>query len=128
LIKDYRIANSQALVTASFGRNRYPPWGLAGGQDGTPNQAEVRRTDGFIERRGRFSSEVLREGDVIRFITGTGGGYGDPKARDPQAVLDDVLDGFVSIDAARDIYGVAIAGTPLRIDEGETASLRSSVH
>ena len=128
LIKDYRIANSQALVTASFGRNRYPPWGLAGGQDGTPNQAEVHRTDGSVERRGRFSSEILREGDVIRFITGTGGGYGDPNVRDPQAVLDDVLDGFVSIDAARAIYGVAIVGTPPRIDEEETASLRSSVH
>jgi len=128
VIKDYRLANSQALVTASFGRNRFPPWGLAGGQDGTPNQVELHRKDGSVERRGRFSSEVLREGDVIRFITGTGGGYGDPKARDPQSVFDDVLDGFVTIDAARAVYGVAVVGDPPRIDEAETVSLRSSAN
>ena len=124
LIKDYRITNSEALVTASFGRNKYPPWGLAGGQDGTPNEVEIRRANGGIERRGRFSSEVLGDGDVVRFITGTGGGYGDPRKRDPMNVLDDVLDGYVSIDAARDVYGVVLEGEPLHVDEAKTAAAR----
>ena len=124
LIKDYRIRNSQALVTASFGRNKFPPWGLAGGQEGTPNEVEIRRTDGSIERRGRFSSEVLGDGDVVRFITGTGDGYGDPKARDPQAVLDDVLDGYITHKVASDVYGVVLTGDPIAVDMEATTKAR----
>jgi len=124
LIKDYRITNSSAKVTASFGRSRFPPWALAGGTEGVPNIAEIRRADGSIERRGRFSSEPLVHGDVVRFITGSGGGYGDPRQRAPETVLSDVLDGYTSEQAAREVYGVALSGDPLRVDAAETARLR----
>jgi len=124
LIKDYRIVNSSAQVTASFGRSRFPPWGLAAGGAGVPNAAEIRRTDGTVVRRGRFSNEPLACGDVVRFITGSGGGYGDPRRRDPQAVLDDVLDGYLSRVSACDVYGVALDGTPPRVDGSKTAKLR----
>jgi N-methylhydantoinase B len=124
LVKDYRITNAAAQVTASFGRSRFPPWALAGGMEGVPNVAEIRRVDGTVERRGRFSSESLARGDVVRFITGSGGGYGDPRERDPRAVLDDVIDGFLSKDSARAVYGVALSGDPLGVDETETARLR----
>ncbi len=124
LIKDYRIINSKAYVTASFGRNKFPPWGLAGGWPGTPNEVEIRTADGRIERRGRFSNRELKRGDVVRFITGMGGGYGDPKKRDPQKVLEDVLDGYITREVAREVYGVAIVGDPPRIDTEETARLR----
>jgi N-methylhydantoinase B len=124
LIKDYRIINSKAYVTASFGRNKFPPWGLAGGWPGTPNEVEIRTADGKVERRGRFSNRELRKGDVVRFITGMGGGYGDPKKRDPQKVLEDVLDGYITREVAREVYGVAIVGDPPRIDAEETARLR----
>ncbi len=124
LIKDYRITNSQARVTASFGRSRFPPWALAGGTEGTPNFVEIRRADGRVERRGRFSNETLEEGDVVRFITGSGGGYGDPRERAPERVLEDVLDGYIGVEVARKVYGVAIEGDPLRVDGAETARLR----
>jgi len=124
LIKDYRITNSSAQVTASFGRSRFPPWALAGGTEGVPNIAEIRRADGSIERRGRFSSEPLVHGDVVRFITGSGGGYGDPRRRAPETVLSDVLDGYISEQAAREVYGVALSGDPLRVDASETTRLR----
>jgi len=124
LVKDYRITNSSAFVTASFGRNKFPPWGLAGGMHGTPNSVEMRTVDGGIERRGRFSKEELHEGDVARFITGMGGGYGDPMERDPQAVLDDVMDGYITQQTAEKVYGVALTGDPLAIDEATTKHLR----
>ena len=124
LVKDYRITNSSAFVTASFGRNKFPPWGLAGGMHGTPNSVEMRTADGGIERRGRFSKEELHEGDVARFITGMGGGYGDPMERDPQAVLDDVMDGYITQQTAEKVYGVALTGDLLAIDEGMTKHLR----
>jgi len=77
-----------------------------------------------VERKGRFSNRELKKGDVVRFITGMGGGYGDPKKRDPQLVLEDVLDGYISPEVAREIYGVAVVGDPPRIDERETRRLR----
>lgn len=124
LIKDYRITNSEARVTASFGRSSFPPWSLAGGTEGSPNLVEIRREDGSIERRGRFSNETLKRGDVVRFVTGSGGGYGDPVERAPERVLEDVLDGYIGVEAAREVYGVAISGDPLRVDGAETARLR----
>jgi len=124
LVKDYRITNSKAFVTASFGRNKFPPWGLADGMSGTPNLVEVRTTDGNVEQRGRFSTEELERGDVVRFITGMGGGYGNPKARAPQAVLDDVRDGYITQETAEQVYGVAIVGDPPTLDEAATHRLR----
>jgi N-methylhydantoinase B len=124
LVKDYRITNSKAFVTASFGRNKFPPWGLAEGMSGTPNLVEVHTTNGKVEPRGRFSKEELMEGDVVRFITGMGGGYGDPMKRDPQAVLDDVIDGYITVEIAEKVYGVAVVGDPAEIDEVETHRLR----
>jgi len=125
LIKDYRITNSEARVTASFGRSRFPPWALVGGREGAPNIVEIRRRDGTIERRGRFSNETLRRGDVVRFITGSGGGYGDPRLRDPHLVLNDVVNGYVSQETARSVCGVVIVGEPPRIDTVETERLRN---
>ena len=124
LVKDYRITNSSAYVTASFGRNKFPPWGLAGGMPGTPNSVEIHTTDGGIEGRGRFSKEELHKGDVARFITGMGGGYGNPKERDPQTVLEDVIDGYITQRAAEDVYGVVVLGDPLHIDTEATKRLR----
>lgn len=124
LVKDYRITNSKAFVTASFGRNKFPPWGLADGMSGTPNLVEVRTADGNVEQRGRFSTEELERGDVVRFITGMGGGYGDPRKRSPQAVLGDVLDGYITRETAEKVYGVAIVGDPPTLDEAATHRLR----
>ena len=46
-----------------------------------------------------------RKGDRVRLVMPAGGGYGDPKNREPAAVADDVAEGYVSAKAARDIYG-----------------------
>ena len=66
----------------------------------------------------------------IRFWEGGGGGWQDPRTRPAEWVLEDVIDGYVSIDAARELYGVASASstrTPrcYEIDEEETARLRA---
>jgi N-methylhydantoinase B len=56
-----------------------------------------------------------------------GGGFGNPLQRDPQAVLRDVLDGVVSLHKAREVYGVALSGDPLRVDPAATATLRHAL-
>lgn len=62
--------------------------------------------------------------EAFRIETTGGGGWGDPYARAPEKVLDDVLDDYVSIEAARDLYGVAIDPKTLTIDRPETNELR----
>ena len=59
-------------------------------------------------------SREFAYGDVISFQQSGAGGYGDPLERDPARVLDDVLDDYVSIEAARDEYGVVIIGAGRR--------------
>jgi N-methylhydantoinase B len=65
---------------------------------------------------------VLVKGDVLLLETGGGGGHGHPHDRAAERVLDDVLDGFVSVAAAREEYGVVVVGAEL--DAEATARLR----
>ncbi len=71
-----------------------------------------------------------RSGAFSRYITNGGGGWGDPYARDPERVLADVRDGYVSIGGARADYGVVISGDPefdpegLVLDSAATHALR----
>jgi N-methylhydantoinase B/oxoprolinase/acetone carboxylase alpha subunit len=68
----------------------------------------------------------LSDGDVVRSVTGRGGGFGDPHERDPERVRADVLDGYVTVDAARTEYGVALDPLTLELDAPETARLRGA--
>ena len=71
----------------------------------------------------------MKAGQRIMFDYGGGGGWGNPLDRDPQAVLDDVLDEYVSVEGARRDYGVVLTGSlvdlTLAIDERATTSLRA---
>ena len=72
----------------------------------------------------------IAPGERVVSRTGGGGGYGEPTTRDPEAVADDVREGWVSRDRARDVYGVVLteASTPelgwLVVDEAATLAKR----
>ena len=74
----------------------------------------------------RFGGFLLKRGDLVRLERPGGGGMGPASDRDPQKVLEDVVQGYVSRAAAESYYGVAIAETAsgLRIDMGRTKTLR----
>ena len=71
----------------------------------------------------------MAAGERVMFNYGGGGGWGDPSDRDPQAVLDDVLDEFVSIEGAARDYGVVLNGSleelTLEVDGAATIALRA---
>ena len=69
---------------------------------------------------------LCRPGDVIQFHSAGGGGYGNPFERDPQAVEQDVVNGYVSIEKAREYYGVVIDPATLEADLAETEKIRPS--
>ncbi|MET4697975.1 N-methylhydantoinase B [Constrictibacter sp. MBR-5] len=102
----------------------FRPWGHDGGGEGRPAELRLVCADGAVrELPSKAPHMTIREGERFVCVGPAGGGYGDPFARDPARVLDDVLDGFISAEAARRDYGVAI-GPDGRVDEAETRALR----
>ena len=64
---------------------------------------------GSEQRFGKVARHPLGTGDLVRIVTATGGGYGDPHERDPDAVADDVRNGYVTVAEALDQYGVTVS-------------------
>lgn len=115
------VGPSKPVVESLLGgRLRYRAGGINGGHAGS--LGEVRLNDRAISWGKPY---LLHPGDVIAYRTPGGGGYGDPTERAPEAVAGDVREGLVSIEAARDIYRVAIDRRTGAVDEGETRRLRS---
>lgn len=105
---DYRMRAADAAVTAAYSRSRIRPWGMNGGHEGSNNFIKVLRTDGSEEIHSQVSSLELARGDVVRVVTAAGGGYGNPRERAREAVLLDLKNGYITIDQAREIYGLGI--------------------
>ena len=80
-----------------------------------------------MRRAARAPTTVMARGDVIRMVTGGGGGYGDPFERPAEDVLAEVRAEYIGAAAARDDYGVVIAADGLSIDADSTAKLRRSL-
>jgi N-methylhydantoinase B len=105
LIIDYRCL-SKAWLTSILGRHKFPPWGMSGGREGSPNRIRIIRKDGRIEEYGKTARLPLAEGDVVRMVTGNGGGFGDPGKRPRDKVLEDVRNGYVTREQAERDYGL----------------------
>lgn len=86
-------------------RHTHP--GIAGGHDGSPDRCVV----GSVPVETAVSGVLLQTGERLDYRFGGGGGWGDPLLRDPQAVLDDVWDEYVSVEGALRDYGVVITGS-----------------
>jgi N-methylhydantoinase B len=96
----------QAFYFADFGH--FPPAGVLGGGDGSLAAVSRSSADGSEEPVPVIGDVLLEPGESVRGLESGGGGYGDPLDRDPEAVRVDVLDGWVSVNAARDLYGVVV--------------------
>ncbi|WP_283133960.1 hydantoinase B/oxoprolinase family protein [Rhizohabitans arisaemae] len=88
-------------------KTRTRPWALRGGLEPEANQVVVFPG---TDREQRVSTKRVKVevGDRITLLTAGGGGHGDPAERDPDAVREDVAEGYVSPEAAREIYGVEV--------------------
>ena len=126
ILKDYRINNSNASFTSSMGRSLYPCWGMNGGGKGTPNYFVIEKANQVPRRLRKVAAESLQAGDLIQLKTGGGGGFGDPLERDPDKVLSDVTDGYVSAEQAKNDYGVVIDETQMKVNHESTKSLRGA--
>ena len=119
--RDYRVLSDGVKVVIGIDRHNYRPYGALGGGEGLsndvilnpgPNQQAIRKVSDF----------AVPKGSLISLISGGGGGYGPADERYPQSVLNDILEGYVTPECARQSYGIAISGT--QIDTAETSRLR----
>jgi N-methylhydantoinase B len=93
-----------ARMSTRFERTKAPPWGLHGGGDGQSGDVLIEAADGTT-RTALKDAVFLQAGDRVRIQTGGGGGFGDPRRRSRERVRTDLLRGYVSPEAAREIYG-----------------------
>jgi N-methylhydantoinase B len=106
IVMDYRLRADNGFLTAGYTRSKFPAWGVDGGHDGSPNYIEFRPKTGEVQRYAFVSGLVTNRDDVIRVVTGIGGGLGDPKTRDPELVRRDIRNGLITVERAREVYGV----------------------
>ena len=100
-----------------------PPRGVHGGGTGGGSDQFRRRVDGSTEQLEAAATVRLAEGESIISVCCGGGGYGRPSERDPVRVLQDVRDGWVSADRARDVYKVVFDSAG-EVDAAKTGEAR----
>jgi N-methylhydantoinase B len=94
-----------ARISTRIERTLSPAWGLNGGGEGKPGAAIIERADGTTQNALK-DVVMLKAGNRVRTHTGGGGGFGDPKRRDRERVRTDLRRGYISAEAARDVYGL----------------------
>jgi N-methylhydantoinase B len=107
VVLEYRVRSNGCFLTAAYSRNKHLPWSSGGGREGSANRIEVIRADGRKENHAVVGGLLLNRGDVIRIITANGGGYGDPRERDPAAIANDLRDGYITPEQAEREYSYA---------------------
>ena len=118
------LAPNTRVTARNRDRTVFSGWGIAGGKAGGLSR--------FIRNPGQDNAFDLRNtdivtidpGDIIHVTCGGAGGWGDPLQRDPEAVLRDVLRGWVSCDHAQQEYGVIISDR--KLEEEATEACRKA--
>ena len=122
-MREYEILADEASLSIRIDTVKNPPWGTAGGMSGGTGYAVVNAGTSSERRlQGLSDGNMLRKGDILRIVTGGGGGFGHPFDRPAGEVLEDVLGGFVSKESAMRDYGVILSGS--RVDTDATARAR----
>ena len=107
--RSLRVMGRSATLTLSSDRERIGPWGLFGGEDASPSACYVVAPGGGEARRlpCKITTSVP-EGHTIVTRTPGGGGWGDPREREPGEVARDVREGIITRARAREVYGVEV--------------------
>jgi N-methylhydantoinase B len=121
---EYGPVDTSLTVAYGCDGTVFPALGARGGLAGEPARHLKRARDGTMSELPSYGIVTLEDGERIIAVTPGGGGYGPPIERDPEWVRRDVLEGWITVDRAREVYGVALTER-LDIDVEETYRLRS---
>ncbi len=126
--QDVRVLADQAVLCIISDAETHPARGLLGGEPGQPGCKFLNPGTAHEKRlRSKTVDFRLKKGDIVSLRTPGGGGYGSPVKRQPGRVLEDVLNGAVSLRCAKDDYGVVIDERECQVNERETSVLRESM-
>lgn len=117
------LGGDASVATGSSDGDLTRPPGAVGGEDGPLSRSYVRSGDEVTGVRSHRMVQV-KTGEIFGKVSGGGGGVGNPVDRDPALVLDDVVNGYVTVEHAREVYKVVIDPETMTVDETETAELR----
>jgi N-methylhydantoinase B len=122
--KVYRFLED-GFISYQDDRSQTFPWGLQGARHGQPSEKRlIRAADGSeVRLPSKVENVPVHKGDQLIFSTAGAGGLGDPLTREPERVAADVRAGLVTVEAARDQYGVVVSARG-DIDESATTALR----
>ncbi len=126
VVREIEWYGDDAILANRLDGTMSPPWGVAGGQAARPGRVVV--NPGTSNERicpPLADGTKVCKGDVIRIETTGGGGWGHPFDREAERVLADVLGDFISVESARDDYGVALSADGHHVDAEKTAQLRA---
>jgi N-methylhydantoinase B len=120
-------ARTPMTMNTQIERAHCRPWGLAGGLAASGNAVALRLGGAWKEDfpNAKVLVAALKAGDAFRIRSGGGGGYGSPLERPAGAVREDVRQGYVSVAAAAELYGVVIDPETCEIDEEASGRLRA---
>ena len=106
IVREYEILCEDASAYGSFGRTATRPWGMERGGHGTLNALQIAPADqAELQTYGRVAHIDLNSGDILRVITGGGGGWGDARTREPDLIERDLSNEFLTEADALNLYG-----------------------
>jgi N-methylhydantoinase B len=123
---EYGPVDTQLEVLYAADGTVNPALGVRGGHDGALCRPYMRTQDGELVELDAWARVTLEPGETMVSVSSAGGGYGPPHERDPEHVRHDVADGWVSVERARQIYGVVLTADGA-MDEDATAARRAEI-
>ncbi len=124
IIREITVLGDDAVITLGTERRSIPPWGLAGGAPGGTSDSWIVTPGGQKEQLPPKVTRTLEAGTRLVLKTAGGGGHGTPEEREADRVLRDVSQGLVSVNRAREMYGVIIDPDQGVVDQKATRRLR----
>jgi len=127
-VREYEVLDNDARFSLRSTKHSVAPKGIDGGSDGKPGMCTLNPgTDKARVIPSRYSDHVMHPGEVFSLDTPGGGGLGSPLEREPQRVLNDVRNGYVTQQRAREAYGVAVdaADGDFILNDAQTREMRS---
>ncbi|MBV40379.1 MAG: hydantoinase B/oxoprolinase family protein [Alphaproteobacteria bacterium] len=128
IVRDVRVLADEADLGIRLDNCKYPAFGTNGGLAGKAGRIIVNPdSNDAYELKSMSDGNPLKKGDLLRVITSGGGGWGNPLSRPAEEVLDDILDGFVSIEQAAADYGVILDAAEIAVDMKATRAWRATL-
>ena len=126
--REYRLVGAdEAVLQVRGDRHKFQPFGLYGGKPGAFASSTINpNSEGEQIPPSKFMT-TMKKGDLFRAQLAGGGGWGNPYERDPKRVIEDVINGKISSNAASKEYGVQIDENTMSVDEQATRNLREAM-